>query len=133
MSNPKILLVDDEPLIRRSLQKTLFRAGFEVFVAGDCPEGLEKFEEALKEEPFQLAVFDLNMPGFEGFPIAGAGLELITRVKELDPAVPVIVLTAYDEVAKAKDAVSRGASAYFVKGREQGLIELIKETLGGLK
>ena len=41
----------------------------------------------------------------------------------------ICILTAYDEVTKAKDAVSGGASAFFVKGREQGLVELIQKIL----
>jgi DNA-binding NarL/FixJ family response regulator len=44
---------------------------------------------------------------------------------------PVVILTAYDEVSKAKDAVARGANAFFVKGREQGLVELIQKILDG--
>jgi len=77
-----------------------------------------------------LAVFDLNMPGFDGLPKPGAGLDLLEKVIQLKPGLPVIVLTAYDEVGKAKDAVSGGARAYFVKGREQGLVELIQGILG---
>ncbi len=50
-------------------------------------------------------------------------------MKKQKANLPVVILTAYDEVNKAKDAVSNGANAFFVKGREQGLVELIqKET-----
>jgi CheY-like chemotaxis protein len=125
-----ILLVDDEPLVRRSLQKTLTRAGFEVETASSCPEGLAAFEAAQDSEtPFNLAVLDLNMPGFEGAAAPGAGLELLDRLVESNPDLPVVMLTAYDEVNKAKDAVGRGARAYFVKGREQGLVDLINDIL----
>ncbi|GAB4497206.1 MAG: hypothetical protein OHK0052_08410 [Anaerolineales bacterium] len=126
----KILLVDDEPLILRSLQKTLLRAGFDVETAPDCSGGLKIFEAALDSGAvFDIAVLDLNMPNFNGIPASGAGLELLSRLVALQPALPVVVLTAYDEVNKAKDAVTRGARAYFVKGREQGLVELINEIL----
>jgi two-component system response regulator FlrC len=123
-----ILLVDDEKLVLRSLEKTLVRAGFEVLTAGDCPGGLELFKA--HAAAIDLAVFDLNMPGFEGLPKPGAGLDLLEKVVQLKPGLPVIVLTAYDEVGKAKDAVGIGARAYFVKGREQGLVELIQGILG---
>ena len=127
---PKLLLVDDEPLIRRSMEKTLFRAGFDVETAIDCNEGLDVFQEAQEAgEPFDLAVLDLNMPGFEGVEQSGAGLELLSRLLEVRADLPVVVLTAYDEVSKAKEALSRGARDYFVKGREQGLIDLIEEIL----
>ena len=123
-----ILLVDDEKLVLRSLEKTLLRAGFDVLTAGDCSSGLETFKA--NAASVDLAVFDLNMPGFEGLPKPGAGLDLLARVVELKPGLPAVILTAYDEVGKARDAVSIGARAYFVKGREQGLVELIQGILG---
>jgi two-component system NtrC family response regulator len=128
---PKLLLVDDEPLVRRSMEKTLFRAGFDVETAANCTEGLEVFKQAFgSDEPINLAVLDLNMPGFEGTEQAGAGLELLSSLLKVDPDLPVVVLTAYDEINKAKDALNRGAKSYFVKGREQGLVELINDILG---
>jgi DNA-binding NarL/FixJ family response regulator len=128
---PKLLLVDDEPLVRRSMEKTLFRAGFDVETAANCTEGLEIFRAAQSSDaPFNLAVLDLNMPGFEGIEKSGAGLELLSRLLEHDPDLPAVVLTAYDEINKAKEAINRGAKAYFVKGREQGLIDLINDILG---
>jgi two-component system response regulator FlrC len=122
-----ILLADDEKLVLRSLEKTLLRAGFDVLTASDCVSGLETFKS--NAATIDLAVFDLNMPGFDGLPKPGAGLDLLEKVVQLKPGIPVIVLTAYDEVTKAKDAVSIGARAYFVKGREQGLVELIQGIL----
>lgn len=122
-----ILLVDDEKLVLRSLEKTLLRAGYEVLTANDCPSGLETFTANLAA--IDLAVFDLNMPGFEGLPKPGAGLDLLEKVVQLKPGLPTVILTAYDEVGKAKDAVGIGARAYFVKGREQGLVELIQGLL----
>ncbi|GAB4579373.1 MAG: hypothetical protein Fur0022_21110 [Anaerolineales bacterium] len=130
MQQHKILLVDDEPLIRRSMQKTLVRLGFEVMTAANCAEGLATFETGLaSSHPFDLALLDLNMPGFDGHPQDGAGLELLSRLVAKQPGLPVIILTAYDEVAKAKDAITRGARDYFVKGRDEGLIDLIDAIL----
>jgi two-component system response regulator FlrC len=123
-----ILLADDEKLVLRSLEKTLLRAGYDVFTASGCDIGLEIFKA--NQAAIDLAVFDLNMPGLDGLPKPGAGLDLLEKVVELKPGLPVIVLTAYDEVGKAKDAVGLGARAYFVKGREQGLVELIQGILG---
>jgi CheY-like chemotaxis protein len=123
-----ILLADDEKLVLRSLEKTLLRAGYDVLTANSCSSGLDVFQSNLAT--IDLAVFDLNMPGLDGLPKPGAGLDLLEKVVQLKPGLPVIVLTAYDEVGKAKDAVSLGARAYFVKGREQGLVELIQGILG---
>lgn len=129
----KILLTDDEPLVLRSMQKTLVRAGFEVETAPDCAQGLEVFEAARQSEaPFQMAILDINMPGGAGFSAgvsSGAGLELLSRLLERVPHLPVLMLTAYDDVGKAKEAVSRGARGYFVKGREQGLVDMVNQIL----
>ncbi len=123
---PKILLVDDEPLIQRSMQKTLMRAGYTVEAAGNCADGLKRFEAAeAGGAPFDMALLDLNMPGFDGGEASGAGLELLSRLIGLRPDLPVIILTAYDEVSKVKDAVGRGARGYCVKGREQSLLDQI--------
>ncbi len=130
MPAKKILLVDDEPLVQRSIQKTLLRAGYEVHVAGGCVDGLGVFEAAERAGvPFNLAVLDLNMPDFAGREAPTAGMELLSRLLALRPALPVIVLSAYDEVAKAKEAVNRGAVGYCVKSREQSLVEQIADVL----
>ena len=122
-----VLLVDDEKLIQRSLEKTLLRAGFDVLTASDCPSGKETFLQNAKA--IDIAVLDLNMPGFEGMPKNDAGFDLLVELKKQKANLPVIILTAYDEVNKAKDAVSKGANAFFVKGREQGLVDLIQKIL----
>ena len=128
---PKLLLVDDEALVRRSMQKTLLRKGFVVETASNCTEGLEIFKVAHNSDaPIDMALLDLNMPNFDGIPAHAAGLDLLTKLREVDPDLIAIVLTAYDEVDTAKEAVKRGARSYFVKGREQGLVDLINEILG---
>jgi DNA-binding NarL/FixJ family response regulator len=124
-----VLLVDDERLVLRSLEKTLQRAGFDVLTALDCKGGREVF--AQNKGQVDIAILDLNMPGFDDLPKAGAGLDLLVDLKQQQADLPVVILTAYDEVNKARDAVSGGASAFFVKGREQGLVELIQKILGG--
>jgi two-component system NtrC family response regulator len=124
-----VLLVDDEKLVLRSLEKTLLRAGFDVLTAVDCRTGRDAF--AQNAAHVDIAVLDLNMPDFDGLPKSGAGLDLLADLKKQKPSLPVVILTAYDEVGKAKDAVAGGASAFFVKGREQGLVELIQKILKG--
>jgi CheY-like chemotaxis protein len=129
-SEKRILLVDDEPLIRRSLQKSVERAGYSVEVAEDTRSGLRAFSEAHENAGgFDLAVIDLNMPDFEGKPHHTAGLDLVSRILEQQPDLPIIVLTAYDEVGKAKDALSHGAKNFFVKGRDTSLITAIDELI----
>jgi YesN/AraC family two-component response regulator len=122
-----ILLVDDERLVLRSLEKTLLRAGFDVLTGSDCTSGFDTFTQ--NADKIDLAIFDLNMPGFDNVPMDAAGLELLKKVLEQKPGLLCIVLTAYDELGKAREAVSLGAKAYFVKGREQGLVELIQKII----
>ncbi len=122
-----VLLVDDEKLVLRSLEKTLLRAGYDVLTAVDCSSGQQTFAHHM--EQVDIAILDLNMPDFQGQSRPGSGLDLLAELKKQKPTLPVVILTAYDEVNKAKDAVSGGASAFFVKGREQGLVELIQSIL----
>lgn len=127
-----ILLADDEPLVLRSMQKTLLRAGYLVIPTENCQNGLAAFRQAEQEgQPFNLAILDINMPGFDGRVHTDAGLELLSRLHELRPELPVIILSAYDDASRARDAVGRGARAYYVKGREGGLVELVQEILSG--
>lgn len=122
-----VLLVDDEKLVLRSLEKTLLRAGYDVLTATDCASASQVFAE--HAEQVDIAVLDLNMPDFQGQSRAGAGLDLLADLKQQKAALPVVILTAYDEVNKAKDAVSGGASAFFVKGREADLVDLLQSIL----
>jgi len=126
----KVLLVDDEKLVLRSIEKSLLRAGFDVESANDVTAALALFKERMASDaPFDIAVLDLNMPNFEGYVDPTAGLQLLSKLLETQPGFPVIVLTAFDEVERAKDAVRRGARAYFVKGREADLIALVERII----
>ena len=132
MKELKVLLVDDERPVLRSMEKTFLRAGFEVETAGNITEGFALFQAAWTgDKPFDIAVLDMNMPNFEGKESPDAGLDLLKKLLEAKPELPVIVLTAFDAVSKAKTAIAAGARDYFVKGREEGLVELVSKTLGG--
>lgn len=127
----KILLVDDERPVLRSMEKTFLREGFEVETAGSAEEAIEVFKTALgSDSPFQLAVIDLQMPDLRGVPSPSAGFDLLRALLKADPELPVIVLTAFDAVLKAKAALKLGARNYLVKGREADLVQLVRRTLG---
>lgn len=128
----RILLVDDEKNFLRSLEKTFIREGYDVDTAGGNEEAMEIFTEAQQEgEPFRMAVIDLNMPDFDGASSPQAGLHLLEKLLEADPHVSIIVLSAFDEVEKAKSATRIGAKDYFVKGRDASLLELVEKVLEG--
>ncbi len=126
----KILLVDDEENILRSVEKTLFREGFNVETANGNRAAMKLFEAARKKgEPFKLVVIDLNMPDFEGNESRYAGLDLLERIKQQDPNIPVIANSAWDEVETAKKCIDKGAADYFVKGRNDEMLKKIRTVL----
>jgi DNA-binding NtrC family response regulator len=130
-TEPKILVVDDEENLLRSVAKTLFREGFEVETADGNPNAYKIIQESLNaDEPFNLVIIDLNMPNFEGKEAKYAGLELLERLKTTAPNIPVIVNSAWDEVETAKMCIDKGAADYFVKGRTDEMLEKIRRVLG---
>lgn len=126
---PKILIVDDEAAVARSMQKTLMRAGFEVETAPGCDEGWQTLQANPKD--FDLVLLDLNMPGFGGTPADDAGLDMLERIHETWPEMAVMILSAYDDPTRASEAAKRGARGFNVKGREQYVLEQIQNILSG--
>jgi DNA-binding NtrC family response regulator len=126
---PKILIVDDEAAVARSMQKTLMRAGYDVETAPGCDEGWQKLSDT--PEDFSLALLDLNMPGFGSTPTPDAGLDLLEKIHETWPKLPVLILSAYDDPNRAREAVKRGARGFNVKGHEQNILKQIQSILSG--
>lgn len=130
-TEPKILVVDDEENLLRSVAKTLFRNGFDVETAEDNTTAFALVQETLsEEEPFDLIILDLNMPDFSGKESKYAGVELLERLKVEAPDIPVIINSAWDEVETAKMCIDKGAADYFVKGRTDEMLEKIRSVLG---
>jgi two-component system response regulator AtoC len=109
----RALVVDDERKMRRVLQILLERMGIESCAAESAEEAFHRLET----ERVDVVLTDLRMPG-------ASGLDLLTRVHELDPDVPVIVLTAYGTIGTAVDAMKRGAFDYVLKPFDVEAIEL---------
>ncbi len=102
--NPRILIVEDDPDGARSMTDAAADAGFETACAATAAEGLRLF----RLRPPDLVLTDLVLPDFDG-------IELLDRVKRLDPAVPVIVMTAYGSVESSVRAMRAGAYDYVTK------------------
>ncbi len=101
---PRILLVDDETGILDSLGILLRGEGYEVRVAHGGKPALE----ILAQEKPDLVVTDIRMPGI-------SGLDVLTRAREVDPEIPVILMTAQASLQSAVRAVNEGAYYYLQK------------------
>ncbi|MBX3269392.1 MAG: sigma-54-dependent Fis family transcriptional regulator [Sandaracinaceae bacterium] len=98
-----MLVVDDEELIRWALRAALEGAGHRVVCAADGAEALARFEEGV-----DAVLLDYRLPDVDG-------LTLLARMRELDPVVPVTLLTAFSSVERAVDAMRLGAFDFLAK------------------
>ena len=104
IAKPRILVVDDEPVVRESLRDWFTNDGFPVDMAADAHEALQK----LQESSWDILLTDVKMPGMDG-------LELQQKVKQIDPDITVIIMTAYASVDSAMQAIKEGAYDYVTK------------------
>ncbi len=100
----RILIVDDEEQMRDLLTKVLDKNGYQVSAAGDGEQALA----LLEKEPVDLVVTDVRMPGV-------SGLEALKAIKELNPEIVVIIMTAFGSIDQAVQAVKDGAYDYINK------------------
>src|SRR5947209_4451879 len=103
-SAARILVVDDEPEIVAFIRELLTNRGYEVLGLSDPRKVSAPFDTFMPDA----CVFDFRMPHY-------SGADLLDIVKEKDPAVEVIFLTAQDEVSLAVDLMRRGAMDYLLK------------------
>lgn len=99
-----ILIVEDEAKMRRLLELNLGDDGFKTLSAGDAEAGIK----LLSSETVDLVLTDLKLPG-------KSGLELLQAAKQQNPALPVVVMTAFGSVETAVEAMKAGASDYVLK------------------
>ncbi len=107
----RILIVDDDPLIRASLYEELCREGYSVAMAADGPEGLRYFEQT----PCSIVITDLKMPRMDG-------LQLLQALRQKSPNVAVILLTGFGTIESAVAAMKQGAYDYVAKPLADGEI-----------
>lgn len=103
-SGERILIVEDEELMRELLSRILVRENYSLFKASHGKEALKLFQD----NPIDLVLTDLKMEEMDG-------LELLTHVRAMDPEVVVIMMTAYASVETAVEAMRRGAYDYITK------------------
>lgn len=103
-NNATILIVDDQPGIRRLLMEVLTEEGYNVYAAANGYEGIQKAKEL---QP-ALILMDMKMPGMDG-------IETLRELKYLNQADRVIMMTAYGELELVNSAKELGAYAYITK------------------
>src|SRR5215212_5275886 len=100
----RILVIDDEAEIRRSVRMILEYEGYEVVEASSGPEGIALVER----QPPDLVFLDVKMPGMDG-------LETLQRIKSANEALPVVIISGHGTVSTAVEATKAGAFDYIEK------------------
>ena len=99
-----ILIIDDEKAIRRTLAEILSYEGYKIEEASDGEDGLKKFSSTT----FDVVLCDVKMPKMDG-------LEFLEKAKEINPDVPIVVISGHGNIETAVEAVKKGAFDYISK------------------
>jgi len=99
-----ILIIDDDPLIRKTLSSHLSKKEFEVFLAEDGAQGIKLYEENKPD----LVILDIRLPDMDG-------LQALKELKDQDKGACIIIMTAYDDMKTTVEAIKSGAFEYMVK------------------
>lgn len=105
---PRVLVLEDEPNLRKVLGALLRREGYEVSLAENGEVGLTEFDKSGAD----VVITDLVMPKV-------GGMEVLRAINERDPDVPVIIITAHGTVDSAVEAIKLGAFDYITKPFDQ--------------
>jgi len=117
----KVLLVEDDRVLRQALSDTLEIGGFAYHAVGSAEEALQ----AVDDDMYSLVVSDVNMPGMDGY-------QLLARLRRHHPHLPVLLMTAHAAVERAVEAMRQGAADYLVKPFEpKALLSLVERHAAG--
>ena len=104
MTSVRILLVEDKDSLRQMLATAIRKAGYTVDEAADGPAATEK----IRKQPYHLVITDLRLPTL-------SGLEILRTQKDIDPTIPVLIMTAYGTIEEAVQAMKQGAFDFLPK------------------
>jgi CheY-like chemotaxis protein len=121
MADIKVLLVDDDEIIRMTLTGVLEQAGFAITSAANVPEALKVISNS---DSFDVLLSDLHMPG------AGDGLTVVSAMRHANPGAVTMLLSAFPEMTAAAAAILQQADEILVKPVEvNSLIEVIRQRM----
>ncbi len=124
LQRPRILVADDQADIILSLEVLLKKEGYEVRSAKSPAEALE----ALRDSSFDLMLMDLNYSRKTNS--VQEGIDLLTRTEQIDPLLPVVVMTAWGSIDVAVEAMNIGASNFIQKPwQNKRLLEVVREQI----
>jgi DNA-binding NtrC family response regulator len=105
-----LLVVDDERELRESLSQMLTTLGHKTLTAGTGEEALKMIRNCLSENQrsIHMILLDVNMPGI-------SGLEVLRRVRVMDPSITILIITAHGSIRDAVEAMKEGAYDYLEK------------------
>ena len=112
----RVLVVEDEEVMRTLLEKALKRWHHEPELVGSAEEALRRFRPG----QWDLVLSDMRMPG-------ASGLDLLGHLRELEPSLPVVIMTAFASIQTAVEAVQRGAADFLTKPIELSYLQLVVE------
>jgi two-component system response regulator AtoC len=110
----RVLIVDDDRRMRRTLQILLERMGLASAAAADAHEA----RELLRRDGFDLVLTDLKLPG-------PSGLDLLDEIRAAHPTLPVVLITGYGTIQTAIEAIRKGAAEYVLKPFDNDSLELV--------
>ena len=103
----KLLLVDDEQIIREGLEKMIALCGMDIVITASCSNAIAALDSMMDDMP-DILLTDVRMPGMDG-------LELVERAMSLHPQLRAIILSGYDTFAYAQQAIQAGVTEYLLK------------------
>lgn len=119
----RVLLADDHSIVRAGLRRLIADAG-DMEVVEEAADGRQAIKEAQSHE-LEVAVVDISMPGMDG-------LEVIQRLRELKPELPVLVLTMHEEEQYVVRSLAAGARGYLTKrSAPEQLVQAIRKVCSG--
>jgi two-component system chemotaxis response regulator CheY len=109
MKRPRVLIVDDSSVMRKIMERSLRQAGLDIGHVVEAGNGIEALA-AVREEPFDLILSDINMPAMDG-------LEFLRQLNKMDDAkgTPVVMVTTEGSETRVAEALSIGAKGYIRK------------------